>query len=140
MEVDSKVALIQELIPIGLMHVEELLQEEVTKLAGEKYKRNGRAGYSRWGQQKGSVYVKDQKIPIMIQSVRDTINNREKSLSTYEKFQQPTQVDEGLLLRVLHGLSMRNYKECAEAIPGVLSLSSSTVSRRYIRAVGTTSH
>ena len=63
MEVDSKVALIQELIPIGLMHVEELLQEEVTKLAGEKYKRYGRAGYSRWGQQKGSVYVKDQKIP-----------------------------------------------------------------------------
>ena len=31
--VDSKVALIQELIPLGLMHVEEVLQEEVAKLA-----------------------------------------------------------------------------------------------------------
>ena len=64
---------------------------------------------------------KIKRYRIMIQRVRDTINNREKSLSTYEKFQQPTQVDEGLLLRVLHGLSMRNYKECAEAIPGEYS-------------------
>ena len=29
MEVDSKAALIQELIPLGLMHIEEMLQAEV---------------------------------------------------------------------------------------------------------------
>jgi hypothetical protein len=41
MDLDSKVALIHELIPIGLMHVKEVLQDEVIILAGEKYKRNG---------------------------------------------------------------------------------------------------
>ena len=34
MEIDSKAALIQELIPLGLMHIEELLQDEVSRLAG----------------------------------------------------------------------------------------------------------
>ncbi len=134
LDVDSKVALIQELIPLGLMHIKEELQAEVRKLAGDKYKRNGLAGYDRWGKQRGSVYVKDQKIPIIVQRVRDTIKDKEVSLSAYEKFQQPTNVDEGLFKRVLHGLSCRNYRECAEAIPEAFSLSASTISRRYIRA------
>jgi putative transposase len=142
MGVDCKVALIQELIPLGLMHIKELLQEEVVCLAGEKYKRNGQPGYKRWGAQRGSVYVRDQKLPISVQRVRDMGNNKELNLSTYlpvrkqtgERFQRPTQIDEGLLRRVLHGLSTRNYRECAEAIPEAFSLSSSTVSRRYIRA------
>jgi len=134
MDVDCKVALIQELIPLGLVHIKELLQEEVTRLAGEKYRRNGQPGHKRWGSQRGSVYVKDQKLPIKVQRVRDVTNNRELSLSAYERFQQPTQVDEGLMRRVLHGLSTRNYRECAETIPEAFSLSPSTVSRRYIRA------
>jgi len=134
MDLDGKVALIQELIPLGLMHIEVQLQAEIRELAGEKYQRNGLPGHDRWGKQKGSVYVKDQKIPIMVQRVRDTLNDKEVPLKTYEKFQQPTNLDEGLLKRVLHGLSCRNYRECAEAIPEAFSLSPSTVSRRYIRA------
>src|SRR3990170_5790634 len=134
MDVDCKVALIQELIPLGLMHIKELLQEEVKRLAGEKYKSNGQPGYKRWGSQRGSVYVKDQKLPIKVQRVRDMENNKEAPLNTYESFQAPRQMDEGLLRRVLHGLSARNYRECAETIPEAFSLSSSTVSRRYIRA------
>lgn len=134
LDLDSKVALIQELIPLGLMHIKEELQTEVKRLAGDKYKRNGLPRHDRWGKQRGFVYVKDQKIPIMVQRVRDTIKGEEVPLSTYERFQQPTNVDEGLLRRVLHGLSCRNYRECAEAIPEALSLSPSTVSRRYIRA------
>lgn len=134
MDVDCKVELIQELIPLGLMHIEEMLQEEVTRLAGEKYKRNGQPGYKRWGSQRGSVYVRDQRLPIKVQRVRNVKDNNEALLDTYKRLQQPTQMDEKLLRRVLHGLSTRNYQECAETIPGALSLSSSTVSRRYIRA------
>lgn len=134
LELDSKVALIQELIPLGLMHVKEVLQEEVKKLAGERYKRNGLPGYDRWGNQRGFVYIKDQRIPVMVQRVRDTRNNREVTPSAYERLQRPSDDDEGVLKKVFHGLSCRNYRECAEAIPEALSLSSSTVSRRYIRA------
>ena len=37
--IDSKVEMIRALIPLGLMHVEELLDEEVKALAGERYAR-----------------------------------------------------------------------------------------------------
>lgn len=135
LDVDSKIAMIQELIPIGLMHVADELQGEIERLTGKRYKRDGMPGYDRWGKQQGSVYIQDQRIPIMIQRVRDTIHKKEVPLITYKKFQQPTtKVDERLLRRILHGLSCGNYRECSEAIPEALSLSPSTVSRRYIRA------
>lgn len=135
LNVDSKAALIHELIPLGLMHVEDLLQQEIMQLAGERYKRSGVSGYDRWGKQQGYVYIKDQRIPIIIQRIRDTIHDKEVSLSTYGRFQEPTaEVDEKLLRRILHGLSCRQYRECSEAIPEALSLSPSTVSRRYVRA------
>lgn len=134
MDVDSKVALIQELIPLGLMHIEDLLQRQVIELAGERYKRNGLHGYDRWGRQIGSVYILDQKMPIVYQRVRDTISNTEAPLTAYERFQEPKNLDQGLFKKVLHGLSCRNYEECAEAAPHALSLSPSTVSRRYIKA------
>ena len=41
MDLDSKVAMIQYLIPLVLMHTEEMLKEEESRLAGEKYKRSG---------------------------------------------------------------------------------------------------
>ncbi len=36
LEVDFKVEMIRALVPLGLMHVHELLDEEVTVLAGER--------------------------------------------------------------------------------------------------------
>lgn len=40
-DLNTKVALIQALIPIGLEYVSELLQQEVTQLAGSRYARRG---------------------------------------------------------------------------------------------------
>ena len=39
-----------------------------------------------------------------------------------------------MLKRVLYGISCRNYEAAAEAIPGAIGLSASTVSRRFIQA------
>ena len=39
LELDAKVELIRSLIPLGLMHVQELLDQEVTALASERYAR-----------------------------------------------------------------------------------------------------
>ena len=135
MDLDSRVALIHELIPIGLMHFTEVLQDEVITLAGKKYKRGGLPGHDRWGRQQGSIYIQDQRIPIMVPRVRDTIKDKEVQLHTYEQLQVPgAPANERLLRRILHGLSCGRYRECSEAIPEALSLSASTVSRRYIRA------
>ena len=39
LQLDARVDLIRALIPLGLMHVEELLLEEVEALAGGRYER-----------------------------------------------------------------------------------------------------
>lgn len=132
--VETKVQLIQELITLGMIHVEDVLQDEVRQLAGERYKRNGQEGYDRWGRQWGSVYVGDQKVPIEYPRVRDTRANREVELSSYQKLQEPGGVHEGLLKKVLFGLSCRRYKECSQVIPEVFGMSRTTVSRRFKRA------
>ena len=44
LELDAKVELIRSLVPLGLLHVEEVLDEEMTALAGERLRSQGRVG------------------------------------------------------------------------------------------------
>jgi transposase-like protein len=132
---DAKVALIQALIPLGLQAVGDLLAAEVTQLAGPWYCRTGgQPGLVRWSQQRGSVYLADQKLPITYRRVRDLPRNTEVPLRTYQQLQTPRAADLGLFRKVLLGLSCRDYAVCAEAVPAAFGLSPSTVSRRFIRA------
>ena len=89
-DLDSRVALIQALIPVALDQVHEALNEEVQSLAGERYARVGRQpGHVRWTSQRGSIYLADQKIPIQVPRVRDRLRNQEIPLQMYERLQQP---------------------------------------------------
>ena len=75
---DMRIELIQALIPLGLEAVEEELQKEVIRLTGEKNSRKGeKAPNRRWGRQPGSVYLSDQKVPILVPRVRDVEANVE---------------------------------------------------------------
>ena len=122
-------------MPIGLLYVNELLQEEVRELTGERYKREGLPGHDRWGHQRGSVYIGEQRIPLSVPRVRDTVRGKEVPLRRYERLQSPgPEVEDRLLKRVLHGLSCGDYRDCSGAIPEALSFSPSTVSRRVVRA------
>ena len=134
-EMDSRVELIQALIPLGLTAVKDLLQREVKFLVGERYQR-GRpvAGRVRWGSQASSVYLADQKISVMAPRIRDRAANAEIPLMSLNYLQEPRSMDDGLFHKILKGLSCRDYRECAEAVPQAFGLSASTVSRRYIRA------
>ena len=134
-QLESQVALIQALIPLGLQAVAEVLEEEVIALAGERYRRvGGQSGVVRWSHQKGSVYVADQKLPIRYPRLRNIVQNTEVPLTTYHQLQVPRAADAGLFRKVLLGLSCRNYEACAEAVPGAFGLRPSTISRRFIRA------
>lgn len=131
----SLVALIQALIPLGLHAVGDALEAEVTDLAGERYSRTGgQPGYVRWCQQRGSVYLLDQKLPITYRRVRNRFRNVEVALPTYQALGDPRAADAGLFRKVLHGLSCRRYEACAEAVPEAFGLSASSVSRRFMRA------
>ena len=128
-------AMIQALIPLGLKAVEEALLAEVTALAGPRYAREEvRPEVVRWGAQRGSIYLADQKLPIAVPRVRDRREGREVPLATYAQLQQPRAQDAGLFRRVLGGISCREYEAAAEAVPEAFGLARSSVSRRFIRA------
>lgn len=128
-------AMIQALIPLGLKAVEQALVAEVHELAGPRHARDdGRPDVVRWGAQRGSIYLADQKLPVTVPRVRDRQAQREVPLTTYAAFQTPRAQDVGLFRRVLGGLSCRDYEAAAEAVPEAFGLARSSVSRRFIRA------
>ena len=113
-DLDAKLALIQALIPLGLLAVAQELRREVIALAGERYSRTGGLpGIVRWSQQRGSVYLADQKVAVLYRRLRDRAQNREVPLQTYQGLQKPHTADGKLLLQILRGL--RSYGQCPEA-------------------------
>ena len=65
LELDGKVELIRSLVPLGLMHVQELLDQEVTALARERYARkDASVGGRRHGSNPGTVGLAGQRVPI----------------------------------------------------------------------------
>ena len=133
-DLNGRIEAIQWLIPLGLQAVAEELQRAVVELAGPRYQRKGSdQPLRRWGSQLGSVYLADQKLPVDVPRVRNVANHTEVPLDVYQALQTPRQMDEGLLLRMLKGIATRNYEACAEAVPEAFGLSSSSVSRRYVK-------
>lgn len=134
LELDTKVELILGLIPLGLMHVEEVLADEVRHLAGDKHARKGDAQVGRrHGANPGSVRLAGQRVAIRVPRVRG--ERGEIALRTYQALHAGGgEVDERLLRRVLYGISCRNYERAAKAIPGAIGLSSSSVSREFVAA------
>lgn len=137
-EVNTTVACIQALIPIGLKAVEEELAKELTRLAGRKHSRTeGLPGVVRWCRQRGSVYLADQKVPMTYQRARNRRTRQEVPLPTYHRLQVPYAADTGLFRKVLYGLSCRDYAPAAALVPEVFGLSPSSISRRFIRVSAT---
>jgi transposase-like protein len=142
--VNSKLELVQLLIPIALERVKEILQEEVTQLAGPLGSKTNGAGpryarettnrsVKRWGRQSGSVYLADQKVSLMVPRVRDVERNYEIPLSNYHQLQRPRATEEQLVVRIIRGLSCQNYERAAKLVPEAFGLSRSNISRRFIR-------
>jgi putative transposase len=134
LELDARVEMIRALVPLGLMHVQETLDDEVKALAGERYARKEEPERGRrHGSNPGTVALAGQRVPIRVPRVR-SIEGVEIPLRSYEALHHGGEVNDLLLRRVLYGISCRNYESAAEAIPGAIGLSSSTVSRGFVQA------
>ncbi len=130
-DVNSKLECIRALIPLGLMRIQELLEEEICTLAGEWYVRKSSAlSGRRYGSNPGSVQLAGQRHPLRIPRVQHVAGG-EIPLQTLNHLRGTGRLDEVLLKRVLYGISCRNYEAAAAAVPGAIGLSSSTVSRAF---------
>ena len=133
-DVNAKVELIRSLVPMGLMHLQEMLDDEVRELAGLRYAhKDASMPGRRHGSNPGSVRLAGQRIPIWVPRVR-SVTGEEIPLKSYEAARGKGEVNDLLLKRVLYGISCRDYEKAAESIPGAIGLSSSTVSREFIQA------
>ena len=134
LEVDSKVEMILALVPLGLMHVHELLDAEVSELAGERYVRKSETVQGRrHGTNPGTVKLAGQRVPIRVPRVRG--RDGEIPLSSYESLSHRGEVDESASTKQCwYGISCRNYESAAELVPGAIGLSSSSVSRGFVEA------
>jgi putative transposase len=134
LEVDARIELIRELIPLGLAEVSRMLDEEVERLAGPRHQRKEADGTPyRHGSNPGSVRLGGQRHPVRVPRVRSETG--ELRLSSYEQLHGGAGiVDEGLFRKVLLGISCRDYEAAIEAVPGAIGLSKSTVSREFKKA------
>jgi len=134
LDLDPRVELIRQLIPLGLAEVGRLLEEEVEELAGRRHARKIEAeGSYRHGHNPGSVRLGGQRHPVKVPRVRGPAG--EVRLASYERLHGGAgEVDEGLFRKVLLGISCRDYETAVEAVPGAIGLSKSTVSREFKKA------
>ena len=131
-ERESRLSMIQMLIPLGLEAVASALNQEVQELAGEKYSRGGEI--KRWGANPGSVFIGEQKIAINVPRVRNVETDKEVTLASYSRLQEPAVIDDIVLSRVINGISNRNYEKAAVQIPETFGIKKTSVCRKFIRA------
>lgn len=129
---ESRLAMIQMLIPLGLKSVEMELQAEIVGLAGERHARGGRV--DRWGSNPGSVYLGDQKVAVRVPRVRDTESKAEVRLESYARLQSPQVIDDIVLARAINGISQGKYERAVLDVPETFGVKKTSVCRRFIRA------
>lgn len=106
MPIDTQHLLISTLLPCAVKAFIEECEREVTALCGRHYEPGQKN--SRWGTQKGSIVLANQKIAIENPRVRKKSGN-EVPLRTYEDLQDPRLFDQAVLTEGLKRVSPRDY-------------------------------
>lgn len=133
LQLQERVSLIQQLIPLGLMAVAKELNKEVEELVGAKYERkNGSKAY-RHGSNPGTVRLGDKMVPISVPRVRDS--NGDIQLESYKLLHNCSELDsESILKKVIAGVSSRRVSDVLPESVGSIGASKSSISKKFIKA------
>jgi len=130
---DVSIAMIQQLIPLGLMMFREVLNEEVERLTGERYVRGDGIDLSRWGSNPGSITLAGQRLKIQVPRVRNKRDRKEVKLESYQALSGRDTFDETVFKQMIHGVSTRDYKKAVDLMPEAFGVSKSAVSEGFKR-------
>jgi hypothetical protein len=129
---------------LGLQVMAELMDVEVTELAGPKGKHNPRRVAMRHGSQPGTVTLGGRRLGVRRPRVRGTgADGHEVPLESYAAFASTDLLAEGIVARMLAGLSTRRYSAGLEPVGEPVGeqvdaqasgTSKSAVSRRFVAA------
>lgn len=119
----------------GLLLMNAIIEGEVVRLAGERYKRDASRQCSRWGTEDGYVVYKGQNIPVKRPRVRSQKDKKGKTaevpLETYAAFQSENPMRSKIFENVMLGVSQRNYHRVVDQFIDGHGISKSSVSRKF---------
>jgi putative transposase len=130
-------------VAIGLEVMSELVEAEVTALAGPKGKHDRARAVYRHGTEAGRVTLGGRRVPVRRPRARtladDGEGEREVRLESYDTFASVDLLSEHMVASMLAGLSGRRYQRTLEPVGEQLAASASgtsqsSVSRRFITA------
>jgi hypothetical protein len=127
-------------VAVGLEVMGELMDAEVTDLAGPKGKHNPARTAKRHGSQDGSVTLGGRRVPVRRPRVRTVGDDEhELPLASYDTFTSADLLADGVVARMLGGLSTRGYPVGLEPVgcrveQAATGTSRSAVSRRFVTA------
>jgi putative transposase len=138
---DEVLGLLQEglhnlAVEVGRLVAVGLLEDEVEQLCGGRYEHHPQKRVAtRHGGQRGWAMVAGQKVPLDRPRVRHTDGRGEAQLAIYRLLQNPENLRETVLRKIVHGVSARNYEQVAEKVRRGFGVKRSSVSRHYVRVM-----
>jgi putative transposase len=128
---------------VGLEVMAELIDAEVCELAGPKGRHDTDRTAVRHGTEAGSVTLGGRRVPVRRPRVRTVVGDdqpaREVTLESYATLAATDLLAEGIVARMLAGISTRRYPVALEPVGAQVeqtasSTSKSAVSRRFVAA------
>lgn len=127
----GKESLDRFLFELGGMVAETLMLVEREALTGPDYCPKTRGVY-KWAGEPGSVYIGDQKVPVMRPRLRGP--EGERTLPLYTKLKERQAFSDALLAKALRGLSAQKYQETVVEAAQAFGISPTAVSTHLIEA------
>jgi transposase-like protein len=121
-------------VELGLLVAAAILEDEVTRLCGARYRRRPDRAHTRYGRQRGTVTLAGQKLPIARPRVRRADGGGEVPLETYAQLQSPDAMPRAALRRMVRGVSTREYEQVVDMAREGFGVAKSCVSRGFVRA------
>ena len=130
-------------VAIGLDVMGELVEAEVTDVAGPKGRHDADRGAYRHGTEAGRVTLGGRRVPVRRPRVRTVADDdgveREVHLESYDTFASVDLLAEHMVASMLAGLSGRRYQRALEPVGETVEqiasgTSQSSVSRRFVNA------
>jgi len=119
-------------LEIGVEVATALLADEVEAHCGPRRKRDAGRGAYRHGTQRGWIAIGGAKTAIERPRVRG-MDGKERVLKLYPSMQRSARQD-GVMRRLVRGVSCRNYRAVIDAIRKSYGVSASSVSRSFVEA------
>jgi len=117
----------------GLRIIRAVIEDEVMRRVGPRYRPAEEGGCRRWGQQAGYVVFGGQKVAVERPRVR-TREGREVPLETYARLQHDGRRQRAVREGIVAGLTSRNYRRAVQSVLDGYGIQKSSVSREFVQA------